>query len=208
MLDGTIPEEEYGKYLNVVMGETRRLTTLVNDLLNLSRIESGKFPMNKAPYDICEQMRRILIGFEGRIDARCSDVMVEMPDEQVMVMADADRINQVISNLIDNALKFMPADDGVLGLAIVREAEKVHVRVSDNGMGIPADDIAHIFDRFYKADKAHTAGKGTGLGLSICKQIMELHQQTLEVMALESGAGFRFTLETARRQEAARLEGR
>ncbi len=179
------------------MGETRRLTTLVNDLLNLSRIESGKFPMNKAPYDICEQMRRILIGFEGRIDARCSDVMVEMPDEQVMVMADADRINQVISNLIDNALKFMPADDGVLGLAIVREAEKVRVRVSDNGMGIPADDIAHIFDRFYKADKAHTSGMGTGLGLAIAKSILDQHGGRITARSGDGETVFEFWLEAA-----------
>ncbi len=74
MLDGTIPPQDTSRYLNVVMAETNRLTSLVNDLLDLSRIESGKFPMEKRPYDVCEQLRRIVIGFEGRIDARHADV--------------------------------------------------------------------------------------------------------------------------------------
>ena len=197
MLDGTIPEEEYGKYLSVVRDETRRLTTLVNDLLNLSRIESGKFPMNKVGYDICEQLRRILIGFEGRIDERCSDVQVNMPDEQLMVMADPDRINQVISNLIDNALKFMPEEGGVLGLVIVREGEKVHVSVSDNGTGIPEEDIGHVFDRFYKADKAHTSGMGTGLGLAIAKSILDQHGGRITARSGGGETVFEFWLDAA-----------
>ena len=197
MLDGTIPEEEYGKYLSVVRDETRRLTTLVNDLLNLSRIESGKFPMNKVGYDICEQLRRILIGFEGRIDERCSDVQVNMPDEQLMVMADPDRINQVISNLIDNALKFMPEEGGVLGLFIAREGEKVHVSVSDNGTGIPEEDIGHVFDRFYKADKAHTSGMGTGLGLAIAKSILDQHGGRITARSGGGETVFEFWLDAA-----------
>ncbi|MBQ4088295.1 MAG: HAMP domain-containing protein [Clostridia bacterium] len=197
MLDGTIPEEEYGKYLSVVRDETRRLTTLVNDLLNLSRIESGKFPMNKVGYDICEQLRRILIGFEGRIDERCSDVQVNMPEEQLMVMADPDRINQVISNLIDNALKFMPEEGGVLGLVISREGEKVHVSVSDNGTGIPEEDIGHVFDRFYKADKAHTSGMGTGLGLAIAKSILDQHGGRITARSGGGETVFEFWIDAA-----------
>jgi len=195
MLDGTIPESEYGRYLGVVRDETRRLTTLVNDLLNLSRIESGKFPMNKAPYDICEQLRRILIGFEGRIDDRCSDVEVDMPDGPVQVMADPDRINQVISNLVDNALKFMPETGGVLGLGIAREGDKVHVSVTDNGRGISPEDIAHIFDRFYKADKAHTSGMGTGLGLAIAKSILDQHGGRITARSCPGETVFEFWLD-------------
>lgn len=195
MLDGTIPEADYGKYLGVVRDETRRLTTLVNDLLNLSRIESGKFPMNKAPYDICEQLRRTLIAFEGRIEARCEDVEVDMPEGQTLVMADPDRIQQVISNLIDNALKFMPETGGVLGLKIAREGEKVHVSVADNGRGIAQEDISHIFDRFYKADKAHTSGKGTGLGLAIAKSILDQHGCRITARSGEGETVFEFWLD-------------
>ena len=199
MLDGTIPPEEHDRYMGVVMDETHRLTALVNDLLNLSRIENGKFPMDKKPYDICEQLRRILIGFERRIDERCSDVQIDMPDVQLMVNADADRINQVISNLIDNALKFMPESGGVLRLSLAAEGSVVRIKVGDNGEGISPEDLPHVFDRFYKADKAHTSGMGTGLGLAIAKSILEQHGSKITVRSegLGKGAEFEFCLAAA-----------
>jgi len=197
MLDGTIPEAEYSRYLTVVNDETRRLTVLVNDLLNLSRIESGKFPMKKVPYDICEQFRRILIGFERRLDERCEDVQVNMPDSQVMVYADPDRISQVLFNLIDNALKFMPVSGGRLKLDVMWLGEKVRICVADNGKGISREDLPHIFDRFYKADKAHTSGNGTGLGLAIAKSILDQHGERITAASGEDGTRFAFTLESA-----------
>ena len=202
MLDGTIPPEDHGRYLAVVNDETERLKVLVNDLLNLSRFESGKFPMNKQPYDVCEQLRRILIGFERRLDERCEDVRVNMPDSQVMVNADADRISQVIFNLIDNALKFMPDAGGVLGLDVDLVGEKVRVRVSDNGCGIPAEDLPHVFDRFYKADKAHTSGNGPGLGLAIAKSIMDQHGEKISVKSDGEGTCFEFWLEAVKNKTA------
>lgn len=202
MLDGTIPVEEHGKYLSVVNDETRRLTVLVNDLLNLSRIESGKFPMNKQPYDVCEQLRRILIGFERRLDERCEDVRVNMPEAQVIVNADADRISQVIFNLIDNALKFMPDSGGILGLDVICIGDKVRIGVSDNGEGIPAEDLPHVFERFYKADKAHTSGNGTGLGLAIAKSIIEQHGEKITARSDENGTKFEFCLEAVKNKMA------
>jgi len=175
MMDGTIPEDQRGKYLSVVRDETQRLTNLVNDLLNLSRIESGKFPVNKAPYDICEQLRRVLITFEGRIDAKNADVEVDMPDERVMVNADQNMINQVITNLVDNAVKFLPAENAVLGLKLTREGSLVRVSVEDNGIGIPAADLPHIFERFYRADKARNMNHSYGLGLAIAQSVAEEH---------------------------------
>ena len=198
MLDGTIPESEHGRYLTVVNDETMRLKTLVNDLLNLSRIESGKFPMNRKPYDICEQLRRILIGFERRLDECCEDVQVDMPDVQVPVNADSDRISQVLFNLIDNALKFMPEKGGVLGLKITPLGDKVRISVTDNGRGISPEDLPHVFDRFYKADKAHTAGNGTGLGLAIAKSILDQHGEHIVVRSGSGCTEFAFWLEAAK----------
>jgi signal transduction histidine kinase len=171
---------------------------LVNDLLNLSRIEAGKFPMNRQPYDICEQMRRILIGFEKRLDERCENVIVNMPEAQVLVNADADRISQVIFNLIDNALKFLPEAGGVLTLDIAPIGEKVRVQVADNGAGISQQDLPHVFDRFYKADKAHTSGNGTGLGLAIAKSIIDQHGGKITAVSGENGTVFEFWLDAAR----------
>ena len=197
MLDGAVPPQDTSRYLNVVMAETNRLASLVNDLLDLSRIESGKFPMEKRPYDVCEQLRRIVIGFEGRIDARHADVDMQLPDKPLPVNADQNRINQVISNLVDNAVKFLPESGGLLRLEALRQGEKVLIRVGDNGAAIPEKDLPRVFDRFYKADKAHTSGQGTGLGLAIVKSILDQHGEKITVRSDASGTIFEFTLEAA-----------
>ena len=194
LMDGTIPESEREHYMGVVMDETRRLTALVNDLLSLSRMESGKAPLNRQSYDICEQLRRILIGFEGRIDKKNADVDIEIPDEQTYVLADRDRINQVLTNLIDNAVKFMPVEGGILRLRLMQEGMQVKVVVGDNGSGIAPEDMPHVFERFYKADKAHTSGMGTGLGLSIVKSILDQHGARITVQSGEGGTEFAFAL--------------
>jgi signal transduction histidine kinase len=197
MLDGTIPAEEAGKYLGVVMDETQRLTSLVNDLLNLSRIESGKFPMEKGVYDLCEQVRRALISFERQISAKNGDVALELPDEPCYVNADQSRISQVLTNLIDNAVKFMPGEKGLVKIKVARQADKAVVFVTDNGASIAREDMPRVFDRFYKADKAHTSGMGTGLGLAIVKSILEQHGARIVVASGQGETTFRFALDAA-----------
>ena len=194
--DGAFPEEEREKYMDVVLDETARLTALVRDLLDLSRIESGKFPLNLERIDLCEQMRRTLLSFEQRIDQKHVEVEAELPDAPCWVNADADRIRQVISNLIDNALKFLP-EGGRLGVGVGSAGKRVYAYVEDNGPGISADDLPFIFDRFYKADKAHTAGMGTGLGLSIVKRILEQHGGNISVSSEPGQTVFRFELAAA-----------
>lgn len=192
MLDGTIPEGEREKYLGVVMDETRRLTRLVSDLLNLSRIESGKFPMEKTSYDICEQIRRILIAFERRIDEKGADVEVDMP-EKLIVTADQAMISQVLNNLIDNAVKFLPETGGRIAIRARELGGGARIEVEDNGEGIAAEDIPRVFERFFKADRAH-AGMGTGLGLAIVSRILEQHGARAEVESASGRTVFGFTL--------------
>lgn len=194
--DGTFPEEEREKYMDVVLDETGRLTALVRDLLDLSRIESGNFPLNMECIDLCEQMRRALLSFEQRIDQKHVEVEAELPDEPCRVQADPDRIRQVIGNLIDNALKFLP-EGGTLGVGVGVAGRRVYAYVEDNGPGISAEDLPFIFDRFYKADKAHTSGMGTGLGLSIVKRIIEQHAGEITVSSEPGNTVFRFELVAA-----------
>ena len=184
MLDGTIGDEDRPRYLQVVLDETNRLTDLVRDLLDLSRLESGKFPMEIAPFDANEMMRRILIRFEQRIDEKHIDV-------------DVNRITQVVSNFVDNAVKFMNGEDSRLTLRTLREDRRIRFRVQDNGPGISPADQPHILERFYKADKAHTAGMGTGLGLSICKNILQQHNSAIEMCSRPGETVFEFTLPAA-----------
>ena len=195
MLDGTIPQEDMPRYLQIVMDETQRLTDLVRDLLDLSRLESGKFPLVLAPFDLNELIYRTLINFEGRIDAKGIQVETEMLEDRAWVMGDANRISQVVTNIIDNAVKFMPADgSGVLTVRTLREGKDVRAVIANNGPCISPADLPYIFERFYKADKAHTSGQGTGLGLSICQRIMQQHGAPITVESAEGSTAFAFRL--------------
>ncbi len=206
MQDGTIPPEEQGPYLEIVLQETNRLTALVNDLLDLSRIESGKVALKPEVFDINELARLSVIKFERRIEEKNLNVEVHLREEPLLVRADRDRIAQVLTNLIDNAIKFLP-EGGLLALSAREAGRECLVSVRDNGPGIAQEDLPYIFDRFYKADKAHTSGMGTGLGLSIVKKILEQHGQDIRVSSSKGGgAEFTFTLEAAQAPEKRKEE--
>lgn len=205
MLDGTIPREEHQKYMQVVYDETQRLTRLIRDLLDLSRIESGNVPMNPVDFNINELMRRVLIKYEGRLDEKNMEVEAEFADEPCMVHADMDRIEQVVSNLVDNAIKFC-GQYGKLTLETRWVGDLCTVTVADDGAGIDEKDLPHVFDRFYTVDKAHTAGKGTGLGLSIVKQILLQHGHDITVESVK-GEGTRFAFQLDRAKESQKKNG-
>lgn len=196
MLDGTIPQEEHRKYLSIVNDETLRLKSLIQDLLQLSRMDKGAEKLNRTVYDINESIRRVLIGRMADIEGKELEVHLEFEREPCLVKADQDRITQVLHNLVDNALKYVNAH-GNLTIHTFLVHDKVSVSVHNDGAPILEVDRPHIFERFYKADKAHTSGKGTGLGLSICKQIVEMHGQSIRLLPGEEGVTFLFTLEAA-----------
>lgn len=198
MLDGTIPPADQHKYMQVVYDETQRLTRLIRDLLDLSRIESGNIPMNPIDFNINEMMRRVLIKYEGRIDEKNMEVEAEFAGEPCMVHADVDRIEQVVSNLVDNAIKFC-GQYGMLTLKTQVIGTVCRVTIADDGAGIDESDLPHVFDRFYTVDKAHTSGKGTGLGLSIVKEIIVQHGHDITVNSIEhDGTTFVFELSMAK----------
>jgi signal transduction histidine kinase len=194
MQDGTIPPEEHTKYLKIVGDEAKRLTKLIADLLDLSRMEQGEAKPNYQNFDINEMIRRALIRRMSDIDHKQLEVDVDFQQEQCYCWGDSDRIEQVVVNLLDNALKFTP-EKGKITWRTREEGRQEFITLADNGTGILPQDQPHIFERFYKADKAHTAGKGTGLGLSICRRILEAHGQTIRLLPTERGAAFEFTLE-------------
>ena len=196
MADGVIPPEDQPKYLRLVAGESRRLSGLIDDLLALSRLEREDAELEWSVFDINEMLRRAVIRRMQDLENRKIDIECEFEDESCRVRADSDRIEQVVINLLDNAIKFTP-EGGRITLETARRGGLAEITVRDNGCGVPPEDREKVFDRFFTADRAHTSGKGTGLGLSICKRILEMHGQSIRLLDTEEGAAFRFTLEKA-----------
>lgn len=195
ILDGAIEDTDRDKYLQIVLGETKRMSSLINDLLSLAKIESGKFPIEYSEFDINELLRRCLLTFEQRIEEKSISVVVGLSEEKLNVWADEDRISQVITNLIDNAVKFT-GEGGEIKVWTFCTENKVHVNISDTGVGIPQEDQPYVFERFFKVDKAHSPGTpGTGIGLSIVKRIIAQHGETIGLQSAEGkGTTFSFTL--------------
>ena len=191
---GVIPDEKHAYYLGVIAEEIRRLSRLVTELLDLSRLQSGTRKFNFTNFDICEMARLVLIANEQRIDEKRLDVSFEADADNLLVRGDRDAIHQVLYNLCDNAIKFS-RDAGRLRISIsALPKHKVGVTVFNEGDGIPEADIPFVFDRFYKSDKSRSRDKtGAGLGLYISKTIMEAHGEGLTLESVE-GVSCAFTL--------------
>ncbi len=181
ILDGTIPPEKQSYYLNIVSVEVKRLSRLVSSLLDISRMESGSFKLQKSKFDICEIARIILISFEEKIDEKKINIEFETESDPSEVFADKDAVHQILYNLVDNALKFTN-ENGVLKIAIKNSGAKHSISVFNTGLGIVKEELPFVFDRFYKADSSRGLDKtGTGLGLYIAKSKIESHGEKITV---------------------------
>ena len=193
---GAIPPEKQDYYLHIVTDEVRRLSRLVTELLDLSRLQSGSRKLNFTHFDICEMARLVLISCEQRIDQKHLQVDFFAEEDNILVRADKDAVHQVLYNLCDNGIKFA-REGSRFSLRIEYRKKKVLVTVYNEGDGIPAEDLPHIFDRFYKADKSRGRDKtGAGLGLYIAKTIMDAHAEELTVDSREGEfCAFSFTVQ-------------
>lgn len=198
MRDGVIPPEQYDKYLTIVSDESKRLSHLIGELLALSRLERDDAALTCTDFDICDLLERVFLRRTGDLETRGMDVECDFDPEPCFVHADMARMDQVIVNLIDNAIKFTP-DGGKITLRVRAEGGLCTVTVADNGVGILPEDRPRVFERFFTADRAHTSGKGTGLGLSICQRILEMHGQKIRLLDTVEGAAFTFTLPLAKK---------
>lgn len=192
ILDGAIPPEQQGYYLEIIASEVRRLSRLVSSLLDISRIEAGERKFTPTVYDICEQGREIIISNIQRLEDKKLDVRFECSLDNMYVLADKDAIHQIFYNICDNAIKFS-RDGGVYEIDISEKSGTVFVSVYNEGEGIPAEDLPFIFERFYKSDKSRGKDKsGVGLGMHISRAIIEAHGQKIWVES-EAGKWCRFT---------------
>ena len=196
MLDGTIPQSQQEHYLQIVSGETKRLSRLVRSMLDISRLqEQGGIPEEqKSRFDISEALGQVLITFEQKILAKNLNVQVDLPDYPLYTLAHKDHIHQVIYNLVDNGVKFCP-EGGVLGVKLRQSGGKAYVAVSNEGPTIPPEELPLLFDRFHKLDKSRSQNRdGWGLGLYIVKTIICSHGEDLSVTSRDGVTEFTFTL--------------
>ena len=181
------------RFLDRADHEVDALTQMVQELLELSRIESGKVPLRLRPTALTEIVLPAVDRLRPQAERNQLTLQLELPTDLPAVMVDGERIQQVVTNLVHNAIKFTPAG-GHIGLRASQQAEQVVVEVADNGVGIPAGDLSRIFERFYKADRARSQG-GTGLGLAIARHLVQAHGGQIWVKSKEGkGSTFCFTL--------------
>ncbi len=196
IIDGTIAKEDQGKYLGIVLSETQRLSRLVTDLLETSRLESGKTKLVMKPFDINELIRKGIISYEQAITDKNIDVEAEFMYDKSYVNGAEDSIYRVIMNLMDNAIKFSP-EGGVIRIKSVVKDQKVEVSIENSGDGISENDLSHIWERFYKTDKSRSMDKkGVGLGLYLVKTIINQHNNRIWAESKEGEyTRFTFTLD-------------
>lgn len=185
ILDGTIDREHQDQYLKIVSSEVKRLSRLVQSMLNLSRLESGEQKPNFADNDLSQIVLSTVFSFEQKIEAKKLDIrgLDELPE--AVARMDTDLMYQIVYNLVDNAVKFTD-EGGYIEFAIQNNADAVTFSIRNSGKGIAQSDLPHIFERFYKSDRSRSTVKdSTGLGLYIVKSIVDIHQGKIVVRSKE-----------------------
>lgn len=191
LLEGAMEDKENSiNFLKIINNHADRLNTLINDLLDLSHIESKEIALNKEKFILNNLVNEVMLGFKSQAKKKAVELSSEFPKD-LEIFADKSKIQQVFTNLINNAIKYNK-DKGFVRVYLKQSENEIKITVEDSGSGIPARDIPRIFERFYRVDKARSRELGgTGLGLSIVKHIVELHAGTTGVESTE-GLGSKF----------------
>lgn len=199
IMDGTIPYEIQGKYLNIILFETERLNKLTQGMLELNKYGKKGTMLDIDDFDINNTIKMVVQTFEGTCKEKKISFELILTGQTLFVSADMSKIQQVLYNLIDNAIKFSRPDSSIT-IETTEKNEKVFISVKDTGIGIPKDSIKKIWERFYKTDLSRGKDKkGTGLGLSIVKEIISAHEENINVISTEDvGTEFIFTLPLAK----------
>lgn len=194
--DGTIPPEKQDKYLDIVVAETNRLTKLTSSLLELNDFDSYDIWLMQKEFDVVRLLKSAMNTFEGTCTEKNISLILNNHTENSMVYADKTKIQQVIYNLLDNAIKFTPNGKNIY-ITLTEKNNKLFISIKDEGCGIPADSLNKIWVRFYKADASRGKDKqGTGLGLAITREIIKAHNENINVVSTEGvGSEFTFSLQ-------------
>ncbi len=187
IIDGvTETVEDQRELAQVIHDESERMARLVNELLDLTRLKSGHLDLNVEDHSVVDFINKVVRKFANRLTENQLTFKLEINADVDQLSFDYDRMEQVFTNLIDNAIKHT-LEQGELILQISKQADQIQFELTDTGQGIPVEDLPFIFERFYMADKSRAKTKrskqGTGLGLAIVKQIIEAHQGMITVQS-------------------------
>jgi len=193
--DGTAPIEKHDYYMDIVHDETERLIKLSNTLLDIHHIQDAKLELTKSVFDINELIRKNILGFERRVVQKQISIVSHFARAAHMVIADEEKIQRCMYNLLDNAVKFTPTG-GEITVETTAKGKKVEISVTDNGLGMTPEEQKYIFDRFFKNDPSRNEDKmGHGLGLSIVREFINAHDEIITVESTpKKGSTFAFTL--------------
>lgn len=184
-----LSDQERSRYLDIIIAEAKRMSTMSDSLLKLSMLESQSQQPRLSTLSLDEQIRRVIVTLQPQWSAR--NIHFELDLQAVKVLADHDQLNQVWTNILSNGIKFSK-DGGVIHVSTKQDIKNVTIRISDTGIGIPLEDQKRIFERFFKSDRSHSRKyDGSGMGLAIVKQIVSLHQGDIRVES-EPGQGTTF----------------
>lgn len=197
ILDGTIEPDKQERYLKIVSSESDRLIKMINDLLDLSKIESGSLVLNKTDFDLNEVILNVLDSFEKKIVDKRIKLTIDLSGEKILAHGDMASIQRVVYNLMDNATKFVNAD-GNISIRTELKNDKIYVGISNSGAVLSQSELSLIWERFSKLDQSRGLDKkSSGLGLSIVKEIIKAHNEKIEVYSNEDvGVAFIFTVAT------------
>ncbi len=186
IIDGTIEPEKEKYYLEIVSDEVKRLSRMVQSMLNVSKLESGEFVLKTEIFDFRDLLINVVISQEQRIEAQSLNITGLDGIPNITVNADRDLIHQVVYNLVDNAVKFTDGS-GNIDFSLKVDSKRMIFAIKNTGKGIPQAELPYIFERFYKVDKSRSANKNsTGLGLYIVKTIVKIHGGTIKVSSREN----------------------
>ena len=194
---GAIYDTEVARdFLSRIHDDIRRMTTMVDELLELSSLESGQMPIHLAPVELPRVANKVTERFETNAASRGVKLISLIPDDLPYLMADAGKLDQILTNLVENALKFTP-EGGRVTLSARTVESGIEVQVADTGVGVAREHLPHIFERFYKVDRARR-NVGTGLGLAITRRLVQAHGGNIKVSSIEGeGSVFTFSLNRA-----------
>lgn len=191
---GDIPLDTEKQFLGVISSESERMARIVTDLLTLSRLDYGRMELRMTRFSLADMLRNVANAMKLTAEDSGHELKVDTPDDLPAIVGDRERIEQVVVNILSNAVKYTPAGGHIRLSACAVPGNRVRITVEDDGVGIPAADVPRLFERFYRVDKARSrAAGGTGLGLAIAKEIVEQHEGKI-ALASEYGKGTTVTI--------------